>query len=68
MERLRVRTLLKSSLAVRSLLKVMLIPMSGEKFSLMLTVETLYMDDGIGLPVVTSLMKPQSFMYSMKLE
>ena len=38
------------------------------KFSLMLTVETLYMDDGIGLPVVTSLMKPQSFMYSMKLE
>ena len=68
MERLRVRILLYFNAAVMPLLKDMSTPMRGEKDSLMLTVETLYMEDGMGLPVVTSLMNPQSFIYSMKLE
>ena len=65
MERLSVRIFLYSALAVRPLLKVMSTPMRGEKDSLMLTVETLYIELGTGLPVVTSLMNPHSPMYSM---
>ena len=44
----------------------MSMPSNGEKVSLMLTVDTLYMLLGIGLPVVTSLMKPMSPMNDMK--
>ena len=57
-ERLSTRVVRYSSLAVRLLLKVMSMPSSGEKASLMLTVETLYMDEGMGLPVVASVTKP----------
>ena len=41
-------------------------PSNGENDSLMLTVETLYMELGTGAPVVASLMNPRPFMYSMK--
>ena len=40
------------------LLNVMSIPKRGEKASLMLTVDTLYIDDGIGMPEVASDTKP----------
>ncbi len=48
------------------LLSVTSIPSNGENDSLMLTVDTLYIELGIGAPVVASLMNPSPFMYSMK--
>ena len=40
-------------------------PSNGENDSLMLTVETLYIELGTGLPVVASTTKPVPFIYSM---
>ena len=65
-ERVMTRVVRYSSLQVRLFRKVTSTPSRGEKASLMLTVETLYIDEGMGLPVVTSLTNPSPFMYSMK--
>ena len=64
MLRVSTRVLRYSTLAVRLLRKVMSMPTSGEKLSLMLTVEMSNMQLGTGLPVVTSCTKPKPFMYS----
>ena len=59
MLRFSVRMVLYSSLHVRLFCNVTSMPSSGENDSLMLTVETLYIDDGTGMPVVASEMKPR---------
>ena len=58
-----------STLAVRLFCKVTSTPSRGENDSLMLTVETLYIELGMGLPVVASVIKPMPGpMSSMKVE
>ena len=64
MDSVRTRVRRSSTLAVRLLLNVISTPMSGEKDSLMLTVLMSKGQDGTGLPVVTSLMKPTPFVSS----
>ena len=58
--RVRLRVVRYSTLHVKPLSKDTSTPSSGEKASLMLTVLTLYMLLGTGLPVVASVMKPMS--------
>ena len=58
------RVVLYSTLQERLLCKVTSRPRSGEKFSLMLTVEILNMLLGTGLPVVASVTNPRPFMNS----
>ena len=64
-ESVSVRIFLYSTLHVRLLLKVKSTPSSGENASLMLTVDTLYIELGVEFPVVASLMNPRSFIYSI---
>ena len=65
MLRVSTRVLRYSTFAVRLLWKVMSTPARGAKLSLMLTVDTSYMPEGIGLPVATSLTKPKPSIYSI---
>ena len=65
MLRLSTRVLRYSALTVRLLFSVTSMPSSGENDSLMLTVDTLYIEFGVGMPVVASVMKPSPPMYSM---
>ena len=66
MLRLSTRVVRYSSFAVRLFSNVRSMPSSGENDSLMLTVDTLYMELGMGFPVVASFTKPSPFIYSMK--
>ena len=57
--RLSWRVVLYSNLQVRLLFRVTSTPSSGAKFSVRLTVDTLNMLLGTGLPVVASVMNPK---------
>ena len=64
-ERLSTRVVRYSNFSVMLFCSVTSRPSNGEKASLRLTVETLNMLEGIGLPVVASLTNPSPFITSM---
>ena len=65
MLRLITRVVRYSALMVMLFCSVTSMPSNGENASLMLTVDTLNIELGTGIPVVASLMNPNPFIYSI---